>query len=163
MSHFATRRISAQFVNFASNGQTCIEANTIYTQPLWKGGGGHLTHVWVQGCRWRFEALTLLRTKITLNTYFVLDNTFYKNKPQNFVLILNRFRFPRYAMTGSSPCLGKTRQKLCTLFLGEGSKSIPMRYRYNASFKIVIATATSSSRAQNGDCGFASKVTFVSL
>lgn len=39
MSHFATRRISAQFVNFASNGQTCIEANTIYTQPLWKGGG----------------------------------------------------------------------------------------------------------------------------
>ena len=31
------------------------------------GGGGNLTHVWVYGCRWGFETLTLFRTKI--NTY----------------------------------------------------------------------------------------------
>ena len=28
------------------------------------GGGGHLTYVWVQGCRRGFEILTLFRTKI---------------------------------------------------------------------------------------------------
>ena len=30
------------------------------------GGGGHLTHVWVEGCGWGSETLTLFRTKVDL-------------------------------------------------------------------------------------------------
>ena len=40
---------------------------TVMVKRIRGGGGGeggrHLTHFWVEGCRWGFETVTLFRTK----------------------------------------------------------------------------------------------------